>query len=171
MNTLMFQERLLHTTIARYRIWGIMLIVLAIFLVLDLVYKHKTKSKAGISWVSILLGKGNSSNRLTLNQQILSKTIAIILIALILGRTVVVTYNDIAKQQYCEAYVHISQNGASDTNFFSNGRICVVDNEGKRMFLELPTGYTEEEFPPGGVGTVWYSKESKVALAFISQDE
>ena len=78
---------------------------------------------------------------------------------------------DISREQYIQAdAIYSRTEESSEPDWFTNG-CAYVEIDGEAIRVELPRGWTEEDFPLGDFsGTVWYGKQSKVLLAFYQNE-
>ena len=78
---------------------------------------------------------------------------------------------DISREQYIQAdAIYSRTEESSESDWFTNG-CAYVEIDGEAIRVELPRGWTEEDFPLGDFsGTVWYGKQSKVLLAFYQKN-
>lgn len=79
---------------------------------------------------------------------------------------------DLLAQRYVQAETtyYRSGNPRSRFSWLNDGYVTVTLN-GQRETLALHFGWTEEEFPEGKLeGTIWYSRESEILLAFVPKE-
>ena len=166
-----FQEKLINTAIMQCSSLIIILLVLIILLLVDVIYKKKSKASNRQSLFGILTGNTRFASRFTIKERIGMKIGCAVIVLIVICSKMITAYNDINNNQYQKLENQSIINVSKDSNLFSAGRICVIDNDGKRLFFDLPYGFTNEDFPVGATGTIWFARESKVVLAFIPMDE
>ena len=143
-----------------------MLIVGILLLLKDLIYYRVTRNNDGVSLLNVLK---IFKNRFTTKEQIALKLVGILALLALIIWTVVPAHQDISKQQYECILGQYTYEADNQDGLFSNGRVR-VETEEDEFYLELPVDWTEDEFPPEAMqGWIYYSKESKILLSFISQ--
>lgn len=170
MDYAVFDDKLLLTLNGRSRVIIVVIIFVAITLLFEVIYFCITKSNRGVSIWNLFMQKPLFATRLTTKQQIGRDITVLCILTFIFIFTSLPIFSDIANQQYVKIEAQYSRNDrTSDGNLFSYGHVY-AETDKKTVTLELPYGWTEDEFPLGTYrGTVWYSEESKVILAFIPQ--
>lgn len=165
-----FNERLIFTFIGRSRIILAALVLVIVTLLIETIYCCVNRSNKGISVWTFLTRKPLFSQRLTLRQQITRDIVVSVILCAILISSAFPIYSDIKQLGYVEVEAQYTRNErSSEGNLLSYGHVYVETN-GEMLSLELPRGWTNEEFPLGTYyGTVWYSKRTKVILAFVPQ--
>ena len=167
-NIMVFREKLLFTCVGRNTAILIVLFLVIATLVVEVIWFCTQRSNKGISIWSFLGKKPLFAQRLSLKQQIMRDVVVIVILSAFLICSAIPNYRDIKNEQYVEIRANYTRNErTSDGNLFTNGHVY-IDVNGEILTLELPRGWTGEEFPLGTFyGTVWYSMETKVILAFI----
>ena len=166
-----FEQRLIGTIAGRCKIWGIWLLFFIAQLIFQIVYYRKTGSNQGMTPLVVLLFKRKHwRNKYTTKQQISLTVMAIVLVLAFAAWGIIPICRDIAGQQYIAAEASYQRaEPVSGKGLFSNGQVT-VEIEGESLTLDLPAGWTAEEFPAGSfTGTVWYGRESEIILAFVRQ--
>jgi hypothetical protein len=167
---MILQEKLLNTMLSRCRNLLIILVVLVALLIFDVVYKYKTKAERRVSLVFLLFGMKNTKPKFTLTEHIAMKAICVFIISFVVCTRGVATYNDIHNRQYLELKVQCIEEISMNDNIFSFDQLYVIDLDGKQLSFNLPNNFLFEDFPIGIGGTLWYSKETNVALIFNRTD-
>lgn len=161
----LLQDRLTHTIAERCKTAIVLLVIICIFLFWNL-YHLKKGRKNGISILQLLPFEGNTKNRLSIKEQIGFKITAIILLVCFVVWNIIPAYYDCSNQQFVQVSTSYCRM-QSDKNLFSNGTVYIYV-DGERIALDLPADWDKEEFPEGEYsGIVWYSKFTKIILAFI----
>lgn len=170
MDYALFEERLLYTLAGRSTVIITVFILIAISLLVELIHFWKTKTNQAIIIWNFLLKKRKISIKKTAKQQMIQDIVCIAILSTILVYSVFPTYRDITNQQYVKIETEYSRNERhSDGNLFSYGHVYIKTGD-KTITLNLPRNWTAAEFPEGThYGTIWYSEESMVILAFIPQ--
>ena len=152
----------------QYTLVIVVLGLIVLWLIIELTWFCKTKSNDGISIWNLFSSKPIFKNRLTLKQQIGRDIAAIIILIVYVLYGGIPIVHDISSQQFIQIEAKYSRTDrSSEGNLFSNGR-AYIEVDGQNMGLNLPYGWTDDEFPEGTYfGTVWYSEESHYILAFI----
>lgn len=172
MDILVFREKLINTVIMRCRPLLVVLLLIVTFLIFDVIYKKKTRTNCGLSLTKLFTNNKHFTPRFTLNQQMIMKVIGAFIICVMICVQVIATYVDVHSHQYIELHVQSIQDIMSEKSLFSCGQMCVIDSDGKQLFLNLPADFMANDYPIGVGGTIWYAKETKVVLAFtpVSQE-
>lgn len=170
MDYAILEQRLIETVTERSKVLIIIIIFITISLLMKILHLCITKTNAGVTIWMLFTKKTLCRLRLTTKQQIV-RDVAIL--AILITSLVYIAFpicRDVKNQQYVKIEaVYSREKQTSDGNLFSYGHVSVKNN-GTTIFLELPCDWSEAEFPLGEyVGTIWYSEESKVILAFIPQ--
>ena len=138
---------------------------------------HQQIIICGLLWIFALLSLFHTlfSKKIQKDQKITEFILAMVIlvgIPLFRGDWCASAFRDIKNEQIicCEAIYERDETYKSRFEFFSNGKIYVRQDE-SGMTLVLPKNWTAKQFPKGEYyGTIFYSKESKVILAFFPQD-
>ncbi len=160
-------ELLTKTMWKRCSVCIIILIICFITLTIRLVIRKTTGSNEGVGLWSLIPGLNKQKSRYSLKYQIGLDIVCIILVTGFLIWQGYPMYKDIQNEQYEEVYTEYSRTYQdSKKSFVSNGTVH-IRIDGKLVSMELPTGWTKEDFPEGEfTGTVRYAKDSKVILSF-----
>lgn len=161
----LFSDRLLETVTGRFGILSAVAVIILVTMVAELIAWFTRKNEHGISIWSIFSKAPVFKQRLSLKQQILRDIIALSILISVMCFTGLPYFRDINNEQYVKVEGQYSRTeNSSKQNLFSNGHIYIqVEQESIR--LELPFDWNASEFPEGSFrATVWYSKESRVAL-------
>lgn len=163
----LFEDRLIRTFSGRTYLLLILFFLLTVFTFVRVIYYHRTNDNHGFSLINYLTGKKKQKLKLSTKQQIGENMAVLVLLAVYIICSIYPVYQDIRNQQYIQVHGQYKRTElSSESNFFSNGYVYVY-KDGERLDLALPANWNADEYPLGEhSGTIWYSKESKVILAF-----
>ena len=167
MSTEELQEILVRTMLKQCFLSLILLIISLCTLTFYIIYYMITRSNEGIGIWSFIPILKNRKARYTLKQQIVESICGVLLFGITTVLIAYPMYEDINNQQYEQVITQYSRtNSSSEANWLSNGYVY-IELDGENISLNLPYGWTEEEFPLGEfTGSVWYARDSKVILSF-----
>lgn len=171
METVAFDTILTNSLRAYAATIGGFVVLVFIILAIDVLYHFITKNSNSFSIWSFTSNSKKKTTKLSNKEQIiLGILLIVVMVALLLGRTFNI-YSDISKKQYIcvTTNYEFTPSTEKEGGLFSNGYVY-ISVDGKRMALELPEGWTLDEFPQGTYyGDVWYSKDSEYILAFYNK--
>ena len=160
-----FEQRIINTVANHCKITAILLVIILLLLAAELLYYRKTKSNEGVTiWVMLGICK-SASSRFSLRDQILLKAGGIILLLGVMLGNMIPAYKDISQKQYmCVSTIYSNDNTKASSGWLSNGYIY-IEVDGEKLRLELPYGWTTEEFPAGSFpANVYYGKDTMLVL-------
>lgn len=163
-----FEERLIHTAVNRGLLWGILALVVAVTLAVEVIHYRKTGDNSGVHLGKFFFpGAKNRKLKHTTRQQIGLDIAALAVLAAVMLMNALPVWRDVSGQQYVMVEAQYERTeSSSEANLFSNGYVYARTEDG-RLDLRLPAGWTAEEFPLGTYsGTIWYSEQSKIILSF-----
>ena len=160
-----FQKLLIDTLWNRCAVVFILLLIGFITLTFYIVHYIKTRSNTGIGFWTFIPAFKNRKVKFTLKQQIAELILGILFVIIFTIWMIYPIYKDITNQQFEEVYTQYSRTELSSRgNLFSNGSAFIEIN-GEKIALELPYGWSNEDFPLGEYFcVVRYGKESKILL-------
>ena len=165
MDITQFNRRIIDSCVSQCKPAVVLLVIGVLLLVKDLIYYNVTKKNDGLSLLNFFK---IFNNRFTTKEQIALKLIGIVALLILIAWTIVPAYKDISNQQYNCVFGQYTYEIDNQDSIFTNGRVK-VETKDDEFYLELPANWSEDEFPAGTMqGMIYYSKESKVFLFFVS---
>ena len=164
------QNTLVNTCISKLVLILVLIVYLSCSLLVKCLYSRKTHDTRGVSLFDFIVGRNSREPRYSLKQQIYQNTALLVTLVLFLIYQLYHFMQDIQHQQYVSVTAQYERlNSSSESSMFSNGHVFItVDST--RIRLELPSGWTEAEFPLGTYSAdIVYSLDSKVILALETE--
>ena len=144
-----FQNTLVNTCISKLVFILVLIVYFSCSLLARCLYSRKTHDTRGVSLFDFIVGRKSGNPRYSLKQQIFNNAALLVVLVLFLIFRLYPFIQDIQHQQYVSVTAQYERsNSSSESSMFSNGHVFVtVDST--RIRLELPSGWTEAEFPLG----------------------